>query len=119
MARVKPSNERLEKMLRRQIGLRAQIESCRVMEEGKNSKFWKTIQGMVQSKMDEIEVQLDSFLESTPDKRLALLQSRQDHKFFHSLANDFAASRQQFEKALAKLGLEIEEYRAKIKKYGI
>ena len=88
------------------------------MEEGKSSKFWKVIQGMIESKLNEIETQMDSFLESTPDKRLALLQSRQDHKFFYSLANDFAASRQQFEKALAKLGLEIEEYRAKIKKYG-
>ena len=118
MARVKPSNEKLEVLLRRQIAIRAQIESCRVMEEGRNGRFWKSIQTMVQEKIEQVEVQLDTFLSLSQDQRVALLQSRQDHKYFHSLADDFSASKKLFEKNLLKLSQEIEEYRARIKRIG-
>jgi hypothetical protein len=113
----RPSQTVLDRKYSALAAMKQRLENAKLLAEGVNSEFWKTVKERVMAKVKDIEWTIKDPTQHdllTPDKRTILTTRWGDCLLFVSLVEDFAASVPHLEEAYENQKREIQEYKKSV-----
>lgn len=114
MAKIRPSNERLDKLLSDKVYIETKINECMVFIEHSKSPLWKALKEQIDNKLDHIMDSMGQWRTLGDVGRIGLLAQREVLLEISDFLTDAVAVKKQFEQMLLDKEIEISDYRKKL-----